>query len=206
MFVVDAAIDHGNTDASPSKASIPGRSGTDSSIGDVVRHVHRMVDCHRRDIGIGFQGRQCADRNGEGRTVNHVQLRMQATAPSLHGGVMGGRRRLLILHNDPDGLILGLTLLGLCETAGELRSDTERPGRFASSLVVPVLTEGHAGRQQQHRREALAPRGAVSLPALRLLRFVCTDHKSHPSFYWGKDRASYPPCTKHGRDQVCEGK
>src|SRR5215831_1595746 len=104
MAVVDAAVDHGNTNASAGESGVPRGGRTDYIVGSVVHETQRVVDGHRDDVRISLEGGKRTHGNGEGGALDHVQPRMQTRTTALHGRVMRRGRRLLVLHDDPHRL------------------------------------------------------------------------------------------------------
>src|SRR5208282_4677788 len=111
MTVVNAAVDHGYANSRSVVAGVPGGGHARGHVRDVIQLLHGMVDVYGKNLGVRFQSRQRAYRNGESDALDHAEPVVQARAQALHSSFLRRLWNLLVLHDDLDGLITGRALM-----------------------------------------------------------------------------------------------
>src|SRR5271154_3028182 len=137
-----------------------------------------MVEAYRLNLGVRFQGRQCADRNGEGDALDHTEPMVQACAKALHSAFLLRLWNLFVLHDDVYSLGGSDRFL-----VGSLNHGSEVRGELASQPAASqVLGESRlCNQEQQQQAQAFSPGSAVALTASGTLWFQCVQHSSYPS-------------------------
>src|SRR5208282_4315439 len=138
MSVVDAAIDYSNSNSASVEASGPGRGCTCNHICSVIQALHRVVDAHGKNFGIGFQGWQGAHRNREGDTFDHAKAVVQASAKMLHSTFLRRLWNLFVLHDHLYSLISGRALMSSLNLGREVcanRTSNSVPRRFPQAAL-----------------------------------------------------------------------
>ncbi len=177
MAVVNAAINHSHANAGSGVAGVPGCVYPGRYVRHVIQSVHGMIYAHRLNLTVCFESRQSAYWNGKSDALDQAEPLVQASAETLHSAFLLRLWNLLVLHDDPGGLVGRHPLMGSCNRRCEICSElANRP-----AITFPNLGESSLRNQeQQQHAQAFSPSCAVALASTRVLRFQRLRHRTHP--------------------------